>query len=541
MTYLGAFATRCLFNTQLRCQIPRRSFSRSVTCFKASNKKKSLDPENPKDKWNYNENPFDGSVSVDVGKLRLVDANSLEKEHTPPHGVKMLVRDFIEDSLYNPNYGYFPKQATIFSGKETTFDFPSLRDSAEFQETVGAKYANYGIDKHDGPGRQLWHTPTELFKPWYGRAIARCLVSEYLLKYFPYEDFVIYEIGAGNGTLAMDILNLLQEEYPEVYERTRYNIIEISGSLVKLQKAKLTKAHPCAKVTHKSIFHWDVTEPSPCFFISMEVIDNFAHDVVRYDLDTLQPYQGLVTIDDNGDFDMIYTKVTDPLIISFLNTRKILNHQPPINSLLLKSEVARKFYRSLPFAPNLSPAEYIPTRLLNLLRTLRNHFPRHRLLLSDFSSLPDTIPGVNAPVVQTRFQNITVPCTTLLVKQGYFDIFFPTDFERLRDMYEFILAQPQSLSGPSAEQLISARLTPLTSTASSFETGSTFFSSYQPSNRRRPVDGMTSASGLPIGERKSSVFSHAQFLETYAELDKTRLRNGENPMLDFYKNVKFLF
>src|SRR4051812_2926617 len=122
MTYLGAFATRCLFNTQLRCQIPRRSFSRSVTCFKASNKKKSLDPENPKDKWNYNENPFDGSVSVDVGKLRLVDANSLEKEHTPPHGVKMLVRDFIEDSLYNPNYGYFPKQATIFSGKETTFD-----------------------------------------------------------------------------------------------------------------------------------------------------------------------------------------------------------------------------------------------------------------------------------------------------------------------------------------------------------------------------------------------------------------------------------
>lgn len=262
---------------------------------------------------------------------------------------------------------------------------------------------------------------------------------------------------------------------------------------------------------------------------------------MRYDLDSLQPYQGLVTIDKNGDFDMIYAKVTDPLIISFLNTRKVLDHQPPINKLLLGSEAARKFYRSLPLAPNLSPEEYIPTRLLNLLRTLRNYFPRHRLLLSDFSSLPDTISGVNAPVVQTRFQNVTVPCTTLLVKQGYFDIFFPTDFERLRDMYEFILAQPRSLSGPSGDDLASARLTPLTSTASSFETGSTFFSSYQPSNRRRPVDGMTSASGLPIGERKSSVFSHSQFLETYAELDKTRLRNGENPMLDFYKNVKFLF
>jgi hypothetical protein len=126
------------------------------------------------------------------------------------------------------------------------------------------------------------------------------------------------------------------------------------------------------------------------------------------------------------------------------------------------------------------------------------------------------------------------------VKQGYFDIFFPTDFERLRDIYEFTLAQPPSNSALSTEDL-AGRITPLTSTASSFSSGSQFFSSYQPSNRRKPVDGVASASGLPIGERKSSVFSHSQFLETYAELDKTRLRNGENAMLDFYKNVKFLF
>uniref|UniRef100_A0A8H8CIB3 Protein arginine methyltransferase NDUFAF7 n=1 Tax=Psilocybe cubensis TaxID=181762 RepID=A0A8H8CIB3_PSICU len=504
----------------------------------ASNNKR--DPSQPKDKWNYNRSPFDANVSEDLHKLRLVDANILEKETEPPVNVKMLVRDFIEDSLYNPNYGYFPKQATIFNVQDTAFDFPNLRDSAEFQEEIGTKYAAYGADKHDGPGRQLWHTPTELFKPWYGRAVGRCLVSEYLLKYFPYEDFVIYEIGAGNGTLAMDILNLLQEDYPEVYERTRYNIIEISESLVKLQKKKLQEVHPCVTITHKSIFHWETVEPSPCFFIAMEVIDNFAHDLVRYDLKTLKPYQALVTIDNNGDFDTIFDPVTDPLITSFLNLRQTLNHPPPINKLLLQSESLRQRYLSLPFAPNLSTAEYIPTRMLSLLRTLRSYFPRHRLLLTDFSSLPDSIPGVNAPVVQTRFQNITVPCTTLLVKQGYFDIFFPTDFERLRDMYEFMLAQPPNKSG-SLETLESGRVTPLTSTASSFSSGSQFFSSYQPSNRRNPVDGVTSASGLPVGERKSSVFSHSQFLETYAELEKTRLRSGENPMLDFYKNVKFLF
>ncbi len=126
--------------------------------------KHSRDIKEPKDKWNYNPNPFDGMVSDDQTKLPFVDANKLEKETTPPLGVKMLVRDFIEDSLYNPNYGYFPKQATIFNLHDTAFDFPKLRDSVEFQEEVAAKYAAYGADEVNGPGRQLWHTPTELFK-----------------------------------------------------------------------------------------------------------------------------------------------------------------------------------------------------------------------------------------------------------------------------------------------------------------------------------------------------------------------------------------
>jgi SAM-dependent MidA family methyltransferase len=97
-------------------------------------------------------------------------------------------------------------------------------------------------------------------------------VSEYLLKYFPYEDLVIYEIGAGNGTLAMDILDFIRSAYPEVYERTHYNIVEISGRLAKAQEELLIPRHPCTSITHKSIFHWDCPEPAPCFFLAMEVI-----------------------------------------------------------------------------------------------------------------------------------------------------------------------------------------------------------------------------------------------------------------------------
>jgi len=169
-------------------------------------------------------------------------------------------------------------------------------------------------------------------------------------------------------------------------------------------------------VIHKSIFQWNMREPAPCYFIAMEVVDNFAHDLIRYDYRNLEPYQGLVSIDDEGDFSLSYTKVTDPLITSFLDVRRHLRHPPPISRILRASPMMRSIYTHLPFAPNLSPPEYVPTRMLNLLHTLRIHFPRHRLLLSDFCSLPDTIPGVNAPVVQTRFRNTTVPCSTFLVR-----------------------------------------------------------------------------------------------------------------------------
>ncbi|KAH9976078.1 DUF185-domain-containing protein [Russula compacta] len=490
----------------------------------------------PKDRINYNpEIFFDEAPDPEHMAYARVTSNDLERHTKPPTRVKMLMRDFIEDSLYNPHYGYFPQQATIFTSSGDTINFRAMHDSVEFQNEVAKRYSTYGTDE-EGPGRQIWHTPTELFKPFYGQAIAQCLVSEYLLKYFPYEDLVIYEIGAGNGTLAMDILDFIQTAYPEVYERTQYNIVEISRRLAKLQQELLVPRHACISITHKSIFHWDRPEPSPCFFLAMEVIDNFAHDMIRYDYRSLEPYQALITVNAKGDYGIYYTRVTDPLIASFLNLRRRLGHPPPLPSIL-KSPSVRSIYNHLPFAPNLSTPEYIPTRLLSLLRTLRKHFPRHRLLLSDFSSLPEAIPGVNAPVVQARVRGSAVACSTLFVRPGLFDIFFPTHFGRLRDMYEHALSQ----RCPADDDRLPIAPSPLANSASPLSVAAGFFSSYQPQNRRTPADGVASSSGLPVGERKSNVFTHAQFMETYADLESTCLQSGENPLVDYYKNVKFLF
>jgi len=121
-------------------------------------------PQKEKDRFNYNaEIFFDEAPDPEHTTYTRVTSNDLERHTKPPTRVKMLVRDFIEDSLYNPHYGYFPQQATIFTSAGDPIDFRATRDSVEFQNEVARRYSTYGTDEK-GPGRQIWHTPTELFK-----------------------------------------------------------------------------------------------------------------------------------------------------------------------------------------------------------------------------------------------------------------------------------------------------------------------------------------------------------------------------------------
>ncbi|GAA5871839.1 hypothetical protein JCM16303_000894 [Sporobolomyces ruberrimus] len=521
----------------------------------------------------------------------------------------MLVRDFIDDSLYNPNYGYFSTKVDIFDPDSTTsattrrkqrnsseaavigdraegFEFESFATTAEFEEEVATRYMQFeGLDQGagtvgKGPGRQVWHTPTELFKPWYGRALARYLLATYKLNLYPYSDLIIYEIGAGNGTLMADILDFLAVEAPEVYARTRYRIIEISDRLVGKQKGSVAgrrkeqggmsegemgrekarrRGHgDRVEVIGKSIFEWDRVVHEPCFFIAMEVLDNFAHDVIRYTTDTHEPVQCTISIDASGDYNELYSPVEDPLINRYLSLRSQLpstsssRESRALNPLLASSSLLRKVYSAMPFAPNLTKPEFIPTRQLQLLEVLRDKFPNHRVLMSDFDKLPDAVAGVNAPVVQTRYQGETVPCTTYLVQPGFFDIFFPTDFEALREMYTLVMSQPRKLSSSTTSDSRTTTnpdtLTPSPSpNAPPSRLSADFFS---PHSHPSPLPSTLSPSSseknkkgvvLPgLGHSKGlQVVDHADFLERWGETDRTRVRDGSNPMIESYLNAKF--
>ncbi|KKY21696.1 putative ubiquitin-protein ligase e3 c [Phaeomoniella chlamydospora] len=349
----------------------------------------------------------------------------------------MLTRDFIEDSLYNPSYGYFSKHATIFNPGDP-FDFNSIQSDKDFHELLGQRYMDFEDkidDENPDDNRQLWHTPTELFRPYYGEAIARYLVANYKLTVFPYDDLIIYEMGAGNGTMMRNIMDYIRDFEPEVYQRTKYRIIEISSSLAGLQELtkKLGGHAGHVEILNRSVFDWNEYVSAPCFFLALEVFDNFAHDEIRYNPYTEGPLQGGVLIDNDGEFFEYY-------------------EQP----------------------------EFIPTRLMQFFDVLQKYFPAHKLVASDFNKLPSPIKGINAPIVQTRYQRKNVTVTTPFVHQGYFDIFFPSDFTVMEDIY----------------RAITGKLT--------------------------------------------KVSTHRDFLERWAWIEETTTANGENPMLEWYKNAMVL-
>lgn len=445
----------------------------------------------------YSHSAIDNKEIFDA--IPLVNLKKLSRKTERPKRVKMLARDFMDDSLYNPNYGYFSKEVEIFTPSES-FNYQQIKHHDDFMHKWTEEFKSYSGDEsitelrdlhQPRTSRQIWHTPTELFKPYYGQALARYLLVNYLLSLWPSRDLIIYEMGGGNGTLMLNIMDYIRDVRPEVYERTRYNIIEISGNLASKQESQLKKearkkGHgDKVTIVNKSIFEWEHTVPEPCFFIALEVFDNFAHDVIRYDNQTLVPYQGNVVVDQVGELSEVYSPDLDIWAKEFLQLREEINEYTPSWELGFHPLAQPAMLRRLknlcwPFRGNFSDPEYIPTRYLEFLHVLKNKFPEHRLLTSDFTHLDSTISGYNSPVVQTVLNKEMITVSTYMALQGFFDILFPTDFDLAAQLY-------------------------------------------------RKVTG-----------KEIRTCSHQEFMENWAETEKTATKTGENPLLSFYQNAAFM-
>ncbi len=165
--------------------------------------------------------------------------------------------------------------SVIFSTPDDVL-FNDFKGNYEFMNFISDLYKNVEEDYNDvnDIARQVWHTPTELFKPYYGYSVADYLIQRFENEKTPLEHFTIYEVGAGNGTLMNNILDYIAQTRPDLYAITRYNIIEISGKLAEQQKStkRMDRHHSKLQVINQSIFDWNTVVQEPCYFVAMEVI-----------------------------------------------------------------------------------------------------------------------------------------------------------------------------------------------------------------------------------------------------------------------------
>jgi hypothetical protein len=107
----------------------------------------------------YNVDPFSLLPTEDHYTFPLVTAASLAQNTTRPRKVRMLARDFIHDSLYNPRYGYFSRHAVLLpdGAKQTrNYDFPTIRNDRDFMAAVEERYSEFEMSL-----QQQTSTPTE--------------------------------------------------------------------------------------------------------------------------------------------------------------------------------------------------------------------------------------------------------------------------------------------------------------------------------------------------------------------------------------------
>jgi hypothetical protein len=131
-------------------------------------------------------------------------------------------------------------------------------------------------------------TPVEIFKPYYAQAIAKYMIDvlkgrNQLDTFNASSPFCLTEIGGGNGSCAVGILDFLRDNYPSLYEHTRYEIIDVSKPFHEMQKKVLADHGSKVKLVNQNFFEYSGSSTAHGFFIGLEILDNLPHDKLVVD------------------------------------------------------------------------------------------------------------------------------------------------------------------------------------------------------------------------------------------------------------------
>ena len=459
----------------------------------------------------------------------------------PARTHKMLVRDFVFHSLYAPEVGYFQQPGDVVGSlrdraapadaSEAAIEAGRVRQGLDFNDMLGETEYRHTVAQHYSQGGSAWLTPSELFHPWYAAAVARFVVEQ-LRAQSPggvgvggselegkvhagsqTKKLRVIEIGGGNGTFALGFADYLQVHHPKIYQDLEYTLVEVSEKLAAMQRARVCSRHGAVSVVVADgtdaatirALNWGPTDDEAVFFMGFEVLDNMPHDKIVVGDDGVVR-QAVVRRPDGSE--VLQTdwqagggvvEELEPLTDGWIQACLQASGGggvPEVAGVAVawgganRTEDRRNpnedFRRHLKglwhrvasrVGLDARKEVFVPTKAFAFLSALAESFPAATVLLADFDQLPDAIAGVNGPVVQSKEDGRSSFHATYLVPPGTADIFHPTDFGQLQNMFRFL-------------------------------TG---------------VEG--------------HIFSHRDFALRYGDLNKTATMSGYNPLVEDYSNM----
>lgn len=350
----------------------------------------------------------------------------------------MLLRKYIRDKL--AAYYAQPSNMVIgyYDGK--AIDFSRLWGEAHFRHLHRKLYK---------ARRGQWMTPVELFKPHYSYCFADYVANDLKGKQQQnnnnsYSDRVeIIELGAGRGTNANLFLTRWQDQYPDLYEKVIYTVLDSSPTLHEHQKEVVGAGSHGCKVKIKLVDLLDVAEKKeqlvdtsdvPTYVMAFEVLDNLPHDKISYlpicnnKESKFSPMQAEIIQhrsqnDANGEdkyctandyhLEESFVELCDPLLRSIVDA---------VPSALVYSKTSRATHR------------WIPSVACGILNHLFQTREDMHVILADFDWLPTLPDPDNDPITPgspliTCMDDIDHSC--YLNSPYMSDILFPTDFDFL--------------------------------------------------------------------------------------------------------------
>ena len=182
--------------------------------------------------------------------------------------------EYLDLVLYHSQYGYYSSGTVAIGAQGDFFTASSL--GKDFGELLAVQFV------------EMWH---QLDCP---------------------ETFSVVEMGAGNASLAQDILNYLVVHHQEILPSLEYVILEKSPELIK-QQQKLLANWSEVNLKWKSWLEIDDRSLVGCCF-SNELIDAFAvHQVIIKDRQLKEVYLTL----ESGKITEIYGEISTPQIAKY--------------------------------------------------------------------------------------------------------------------------------------------------------------------------------------------------------------------------------